>query len=89
MNVFHIIWMLVIGLIVGIIARFLLPGAQHMSMFMTSIFGIIGSFVGGFVGTLIKKPAEGEKFHPAGMLLSVVGTMLAMFIAQKLGIGVH
>ena len=67
MNIFHIIWMVVIGLIVGILARLVLPGAQHLSLLMTALFGIAGSFIGGFIGMAIKKPAPGEKFHPAGM----------------------
>jgi uncharacterized membrane protein YeaQ/YmgE (transglycosylase-associated protein family) len=84
MNIFHIIWMLVIGLVVGMIARLLLPGAQHMGLFLTAIAGIVGSFVGGFLGTLIKKPAPDEKFHPAGILMSILGTVLVLFIAEKL-----
>jgi uncharacterized membrane protein YeaQ/YmgE (transglycosylase-associated protein family) len=81
MNIFSIIWSLVIGLIVGVIARMLLPGAQHLSLIMTALFGVAGSFVGGFVGGLIKKPEDGAKFHPAGMAMSVVGTMVLMFVA--------
>ena len=84
MNIFHIIWMLVIGLIVGMLARLLLPGAQHVGLLMTAFFGIVGSFVGGFLGSLIKKPNPDEKFHPAGMLMSVVGTVIVFFLAEKL-----
>lgn len=84
MNFFHIVWMVIIGLVVGILARLILPGAQHISLLMTALFGIGGSVIGGLIGMAIKKPAPDEKFHPAGMLLSVIGTVLLMFIAQKL-----
>ena len=51
---------------------------------MTAIFGIIGSFVGGFIGTLIKKPAPDEKFHPAGMLMSIICTVLVLWMAERM-----
>lgn len=75
--------MFIIGLIVGMLARLLLPGGQHISLFMTAVFGIIGSFVGGFIGAMIKKPNPDEKFHPAGMLMSIIGTILVLFIAER------
>lgn len=81
MNIFSIIWSLVVGLIVGILARTLLPGSQHLSLLMTALFGIAGSFVGGFVGGLIKKPEDGAKFHPAGIIMSIIGTMILMYVA--------
>jgi uncharacterized membrane protein YeaQ/YmgE (transglycosylase-associated protein family) len=84
MNIFQIIWMLVIGLVVGVLARMLLPGGQNIGMLMTAVFGVLGSIVGGFVGNLIKKPAPGEKFHPAGILMSIIGTVLVLFIAEQL-----
>ena len=80
----HIIWSIIIGFSVGLIARAVMPGMQHMGFFMTSVIGIAGSFVGGMLARLFSKPKEGEPFHPAGLLLSVVGALLVLFVVGKL-----
>jgi len=69
---FHFLWALIVGFFVGLIARALLPGVQHLGFLMTTCLGIAGSLVGGLLGALISKPAPGAKFHPAGFLLSIV-----------------
>lgn len=71
----HYLWMLVVGIFVGLIARALLPGAQHMGILMTGILGIAGSLAGGLIVHLIKRPADGALFHPAGIVMSVIGAM--------------
>ena len=83
---FHLIWMLIVGLVVGAIARWLLPGAQEMGWLMTALVGIAGSFVGGFIARLFSKPADGAVVHPAGLILSVIGAMILLFVAKKLGL---
>jgi uncharacterized membrane protein YeaQ/YmgE (transglycosylase-associated protein family) len=70
----------IVGFVVGLIARALLPGADHMGLVMTSVIGILGSFVGGFIGSLVKKPVEGAKFHPAGFLMSIVGAVVLLIL---------
>jgi uncharacterized membrane protein YeaQ/YmgE (transglycosylase-associated protein family) len=62
MRLIHWTWSAITGLIVGLIARAIMPGADNMGLFMTMILGIAGSLVGGFVGSLLKKPAEGARF---------------------------
>ena len=54
----HIIWSIIVGFIVGLIARTIVPGTQHMGFIMTTILGIVGSVVGGLIGRLIKRPPE-------------------------------
>ncbi|HWU37297.1 MAG TPA: GlsB/YeaQ/YmgE family stress response membrane protein [Candidatus Acidoferrum sp.] len=76
----HILWSIVVGFLIGLIARAILPGAQHMGFFVTAILGIVGSFVGGFIGSLISKPEEGSMFHPAGLFLSIVGAVIVLFL---------
>jgi uncharacterized membrane protein YeaQ/YmgE (transglycosylase-associated protein family) len=76
----HILWSVVVGFFVGLIARALLPGADQMGFLATTILGILGSIAGGVVGGLIKKPAEGAKFHPAGCLMSVLGAVLLLLL---------
>jgi uncharacterized membrane protein YeaQ/YmgE (transglycosylase-associated protein family) len=51
--ILHIIWMIVIGLVVGAIARLLVPGRQPMGWIATAVLGIVGAYVGGTLGSLI------------------------------------
>jgi uncharacterized membrane protein YeaQ/YmgE (transglycosylase-associated protein family) len=51
--ILHIVWMIIIGLIVGAIARLLVPGRQPMGWIATAILGIVGAYVGGTLGSLI------------------------------------
>jgi len=76
----HIIWSIIVGFIVGLIARAIVPGAQQMGFIMTTILGIVGSVVGGFIGGLISRPPEGAKFHPAGFFLSILGAIVLLLI---------
>ena len=78
----HIVRMIVVGLIVGIIARFVYPGAVHMSWLMNAVLGIAGSFVGGLIGNLFSKPADGQFLHPAGFVMSVIGAMILIFLCR-------
>ena len=82
---FHLLWMLIVGLVVGAIARWLMPGVENMGWLVTAILGIGGSFVGGFIARLFSKPADGAIVHPAGIVLSVIGAMILLFVAHKLG----
>ncbi len=80
MKLIHWIWAAITGFVVGLIARAVLPGADQMGIIGTTIVGILGSFVGGWIGGLIKKPVEGAKFHPAGFLMSIVGAIVLLLI---------
>ncbi|MBW8759180.1 MAG: GlsB/YeaQ/YmgE family stress response membrane protein [Burkholderiales bacterium] len=82
---FHLLWMLIVGIVVGAIARWIMPGAQGMGLLMTGIVGIAGSFIGGFIARLFSKPADGAIVHPAGLILSVVGALILLFVMQKAG----
>lgn len=76
-----IISMIVIGLIAGFLARALVPGRQHMSVIATIILGIVGSFVGGFLGYLIfHHNADDGFFQPAGIIGSIIGAIIVLLI---------
>jgi len=77
---FHIIVMLVVGLIAGALARLILPGRDPMSLLMTVVLGIAGSFLGGFIGSLIWHTEGSSYLHPGGIVLSVVGAILLLWI---------
>ena len=78
MGIFSIIWMIVIGFIVGVLARFFYPGAINMGFWMTTLLGIGGALVGGIIGSLIFRSEDG-KFHPAGIFLSLVGSLILLY----------
>jgi uncharacterized membrane protein YeaQ/YmgE (transglycosylase-associated protein family) len=77
---FHIIWSIIVGFIVGLIARALMPGVQHMGFIETTIIGIAGSITGGLIARIFSRPADGSYFHPAGFLMSIVGAVIVLYI---------
>lgn len=80
-----IISLLVIGLIAGALARLIVPGRQSISIPMTILLGVIGSFVGGFLGFLIfqRDPMDGF-FQPAGIIGSIIGAIIVLLIWTRL-----
>jgi len=81
----HIIWSIIVGFIVGLIARAIMPGVQHMGFLMTTLLGIGGSIVGGLIGRLFSRPAPGSSFHAAGFIMSLIGALLLLFCWGKFG----
>jgi len=67
------------GLIVGLVARALMPGRQSMGLVATTLLGVAGSFVGGIVGSVIYGGPIFE-LHAAGLIGSIVGALLVMFL---------
>jgi uncharacterized membrane protein YeaQ/YmgE (transglycosylase-associated protein family) len=80
----HYLWMFIVGIVVGAIARLIMPGSEHLGLLLTGVLGIAGSFVGGFIARLFSKPADGALVHPAGLILSVVGALILLFAWQHL-----
>ena len=80
MGIFHLLWSIVVGFVVGLVARFVVPGTDKMGFILTTVLGIVGSVVGGFIGGLIFKPKDDAKFHTAGFLLSVVGAIVVLLL---------
>lgn len=79
MGVMAIVSTIIVGFIVGLLARFFYPGAVAMGFWLTTGLGIAGSIVGGFISGLIWKTPDG-RFHPAGWLMSIIGAMLLIWI---------
>ena len=81
-----IVSILVIGLIAGALARLLVPGKQNLSVAMTIVLGVVGSFVGGFLGYLLfhKDSAQGF-FQPSGLIGSVIGAVVVLVIWLRVG----
>jgi uncharacterized membrane protein YeaQ/YmgE (transglycosylase-associated protein family) len=72
-----ILWMIIIGFVVGLLARALMPGRDPAGFIVTVLLGIVGSFLAGFLGQAMGLYNQGE---PAGLIMSVVGAMLVLFI---------
>jgi uncharacterized membrane protein YeaQ/YmgE (transglycosylase-associated protein family) len=81
-----IISLLVIGLIAGALARLIVPGRQNISIPMTILLGVVGSFVGGFIGYLIfgHDKASGF-FQTSGIIGSVIGAVIVLLIWTRVG----
>lgn len=82
----HYLWMFIVGLVVGAVARFIMPGAAHMGIILTGVLGIVGSLVGGLIARLFSKPAPGAPFHPAGIVLSIVGALIVLWLWNRLAL---
>ena len=82
MTFLHVIWYCIVGFFAGLIARAVLPGADHMGIVATTLVGIVGSVLGGLVGRLFSKPAPDAKFHPAGFLMSIVGAIVVLLLLR-------
>lgn len=81
-----ILTIIVVGLIAGALARLLVPGKQHMSVLTTIVLGIVGSFIGGFLGYLIfHKDASEGLLQPSGIIGSVIGAVIALLIWTRVG----
>jgi uncharacterized membrane protein YeaQ/YmgE (transglycosylase-associated protein family) len=73
----HLLWMIVVGLIVGALAKLLMPGRDPGGIIVTMLLGIGGSLLAGLIGRAVGWYTEGE---PAGFIFSVVGAIIILAI---------
>jgi uncharacterized membrane protein YeaQ/YmgE (transglycosylase-associated protein family) len=72
-----ILWMLIIGLVVGAVAKLIMPGKDPGGFIVTIILGIAGAFLAGFIGRAVGWYDEGD---PAGFIASVIGAIILLII---------
>jgi uncharacterized membrane protein YeaQ/YmgE (transglycosylase-associated protein family) len=79
-----ILYLVIVGLIAGFLARALVPGPDPMSVGQTILLGIVGSFVGGFIGWLLfgADTADGA-LQPSGVIGSIVGAVIALLVYRR------
>lgn len=83
-----IISLIIIGLIAGALARLLVPGRDPMGIGGTILLGIVGSFVGGFLGYLIfHKDSNQGAFQPSGIIGSIIGAIIVLLIYRHFSRG--
>src|SRR5207248_3910318 len=73
----HLLWMIIVGLIVGAIAKLIMPGHDPGGIGVTILLGIAGSIVAGFLGRAVGWYAEGQS---AGFIASIVGAVILLAI---------
>jgi uncharacterized membrane protein YeaQ/YmgE (transglycosylase-associated protein family) len=74
-----ILMFILFGLIVGFLARAIMPGRQSMGLVATALVGVVGSFIGGVVGNLISGTPLLE-LHASGFIGSILGALFVLFI---------
>ena len=81
-----IVTIVIVGLVAGFLARAIVPGRQNMSIGMTILIGIVGSFVGGFLGyVLFGKDATDGLLQPSGIIGSIIGAIIVLLIMTRSG----
>ena len=83
-----IITLIIVGLIAGALARLVVPGRQNIGILGTILLGIVGSFIGGFLGyVLFHKDSQDGFFQPAGLIGSIIGAIIALLIWERTSAG--
>ena len=75
------IWMIIVGLVAGLLARAIKPGSDPMGWIMTIVLGIVGALLGGFLAGLIGINADGGF---TGLIFSVIGAIILLFIYEMI-----
>lgn len=75
---------IVLGLIVGVLAKWIMPGPDPGGIIVTILIGIAGAFVGGFLGSLVGLGGV-SGLNPGSILLAVVGALLLLWVYRRFG----
>ncbi|MBH0094885.1 GlsB/YeaQ/YmgE family stress response membrane protein [Psychrobacter sp. NZS113] len=75
------IWMIIVGLVAGLLARAIKPGSDPMGWIMTIVLGIVGALVGGFLAGLVGINADGGF---TGLIFSVIGAIILLFAYEMI-----
>jgi uncharacterized membrane protein YeaQ/YmgE (transglycosylase-associated protein family) len=80
-----ILYLLIIGIVAGFLARFLVPGPDPMGFWATVLVGVIGSFVGGFLGyVLFNEDFDEGAIQASGLSGSVIGAVIVVLIYRAI-----
>ena len=73
------LWIILVGFVVGVLARLIKPGKQNIGIILTVVLGIVGALFAGWVGRFLGWYAQGEK---VGFIASLIGAIVILFIAE-------
>ena len=78
----HVLGIIIVGLIVGAIARLIVPGKHNMGLILTAVLGIVGAYVGGTLGSLVFPPHEFDITPPVNhsFLGALVGAVILLWV---------
>src|SRR5215469_7896039 len=80
-NMLHLIWYIIVGFLAGCVAKALMH--THLTITWTIVLGIVGSIIGGAVTHLFYPPSAGGRFHLGGLIVSVLGAILVLYLWHK------
>ncbi len=80
----QIIGLLVVGLIIGALARLIKPGRQRLSILATMLLGVVGAFIGGFLGGLLNDSTNVFELNVLGFIFAVIAAVLLIGVAEGL-----
>jgi uncharacterized membrane protein YeaQ/YmgE (transglycosylase-associated protein family) len=86
-SVFQILGLIVVGLIIGALARLIKPGKQHMSVFATLLLGVVGAIIGGLIGHLFNRNTGIFELNVVGFIIAVIAAVLLIGVAEGLSGG--
>jgi len=81
--VLSLLWLLIVGLLAGLLARLVVPGKESMSLLATLVLGVAGSLVGGLLLGLVTGGLRDRGFGPAGLIGSVIGAVIVLLVHDR------
>ncbi len=78
--ILDILGLLVVGLVIGALARLIKPGKQNISIVMTMVLGVVGAFIGGFIGGLLNPSTNVFELNFLGFIIAVVAAVVLVGI---------
>jgi uncharacterized membrane protein YeaQ/YmgE (transglycosylase-associated protein family) len=82
--IWDILGLIVVGLVIGALARLIKPGRQRMSILATLLLGVVGAFIGGFIGGLFNDETGVFELNFLGFVIAVVAAVLLVGVAEGL-----
>ena len=73
-------WLLIIGLVAGLLARLIMPGKDPMGLLATMLLGVVGSILGGVISWALWGASSARGIQPSGLIMSIVGAILVLLV---------
>ena len=80
----QILGLIVVGLIIGALARLIKPGKQRLSILMTLVLGVVGAIIGGLIGHQFTRNTSDGELNIVGFIIAVVAAVLLIGVAESL-----